>query len=106
DPPRGRRPRLGAERPGSSRRRPDTPQFSPMRTFRGGRSTWCGSSTLSSGRIGGVEQRGDSVTGPTEESTVPTVAEWPEELAAVLTGAAGQARTAARGVRAAATGGG
>jgi Protein of unknown function (DUF3027) len=34
------------------------------------------------------------VTGPIEECAVPIVAEWPEELTAVLTGAAEQARTA------------
>ena len=42
-------------------------------------------------------QRGDSVTGPAEgsvEPTATTVAEWPDELAAVLTGAADQARAA------------
>jgi Protein of unknown function (DUF3027) len=39
-------------------------------------------------------QRGDSVTGPTEDSTVATMAEWPEGLAAVLTAAADQARAA------------
>ncbi|ORB72599.1 hypothetical protein BST44_18905 [Mycobacterium scrofulaceum] len=39
-------------------------------------------------------QEGDSVTGPIEESAVATVAEWPEGLAAVLTGAADQARAA------------
>ena len=39
-------------------------------------------------------QRGDSVTGPIEESAVATVAEWPEGLAAVLTGAVDQARAA------------
>lgn len=42
-------------------------------------------------------QRGDSVTGPTEGSVGPaatTVAEWPEGLAAVLTGAVDQARSA------------
>src|ERR1700761_7288334 len=36
----------------------------------------------------------DSVTGPTEESAVATVAEWPEGLAAVLSGAVDQARAA------------
>ncbi len=36
----------------------------------------------------------DSVTGPSEESAVATVAEWPDELAAVLTGAVDQARAA------------
>ncbi len=40
-------------------------------------------------------QEGDSVTGPIEESAVATVAEWPEGLAAVLTGAVDQARAAA-----------
>jgi Protein of unknown function (DUF3027) len=39
-------------------------------------------------------QRGDSVTGPIAESAVATVAEWPEGLAAVLTGAVDLARTA------------
>jgi hypothetical protein len=39
-------------------------------------------------------QRGDSVTGSTEESAAATVAEWPEESAAVLTGAVELARTA------------
>ena len=39
-------------------------------------------------------QRGDSVTGPMEESAVATVAEWPAGLAAVLTGAVDQARAA------------
>jgi DUF3027 family protein len=39
-------------------------------------------------------QRGDIVTGPLEESAVATVAEWPEGLAAVLTGAVDQARAA------------
>jgi len=39
-------------------------------------------------------QRGDSVTGPNEESAVATVAEWPEALAAVLTGAVDQAKAA------------
>jgi hypothetical protein len=39
-------------------------------------------------------QRGDSVTGPIEESAVATVAEWPEGLAAVLDGAADEARAA------------
>jgi Protein of unknown function (DUF3027) len=39
-------------------------------------------------------QRGDSVTGPTDESAVATVAEWPEGLAAVLTGAVDEARAA------------
>lgn len=34
------------------------------------------------------------MTGPIEESSVATVAEWPDELAGVLTGAAEQARTA------------
>jgi hypothetical protein len=34
------------------------------------------------------------VTGPTEESAVATVAEWPEGLAAVLTGAVDEARAA------------
>ena len=36
----------------------------------------------------------DNVTGPSEESAVATVAEWPDELAAVLTGAVDQARAA------------
>jgi Protein of unknown function (DUF3027) len=36
----------------------------------------------------------DSVTGPIEESAVATVAEWPEGLAAVLSGAVDQARAA------------
>ena len=44
--------------------------------------------------IGDAPERGDSVTGPIEEPAAPTVAEWPEELAAVLTGAADQARAA------------
>ncbi len=39
-------------------------------------------------------QRGDSVTGPIEESAVATVAEWPQGLAALLTGAVDQARAA------------
>ncbi|OCB28919.1 hypothetical protein A5675_07260 [Mycobacterium malmoense] len=39
-------------------------------------------------------QEGDSVTGSIEESAVATVAEWPEGLAAVLTGAVDQARAA------------
>ena len=39
-------------------------------------------------------QRGDSVTGPIEESAVATVADWPERLAAVLNGAADQAKAA------------
>lgn len=39
-------------------------------------------------------QRGDSVTGPSEESAVATVAEWPDGLAAVLRGAVDQARAA------------
>ncbi|ORV48616.1 hypothetical protein AWC03_24370 [Mycobacterium europaeum] len=39
-------------------------------------------------------QEGDMVTGPIEESAVAAVAEWPEGLAAVLMGAAGQARAA------------
>ncbi|BBY02594.1 hypothetical protein MSEO_30930 [Mycobacterium seoulense] len=39
-------------------------------------------------------QEGDRVTGPIEESAVATVAEWPEGLAAVLTGALDQARAA------------
>lgn len=39
-------------------------------------------------------QEGDRVTGPIEESAVATMAEWPEGLAAVLTGAADQARAA------------
>lgn len=39
-------------------------------------------------------QEGDIVTGPIEESAVATVAEWPEGLAAVLTGAVDQARAA------------
>jgi hypothetical protein len=39
-------------------------------------------------------QRGESVTGPIEESAVATVAEWPEGLATVFTGAADQARAA------------
>jgi Protein of unknown function (DUF3027) len=39
-------------------------------------------------------QEGDSVTGPIEESAVATVAEWPDELAVVLTGAVDQARNA------------
>jgi hypothetical protein len=39
-------------------------------------------------------QRGDSVTGSIEESAVPTEAEWPAGLAAVLTGAVDQARAA------------
>jgi hypothetical protein len=39
-------------------------------------------------------QRGDSVIGPNEESAVATVAEWPVELVALLTGAADQARAA------------
>lgn len=34
------------------------------------------------------------MTGPTEESAVATVADWPEGLAAVLRGAADQARAA------------
>jgi len=34
------------------------------------------------------------VTGPTEEAAATTVAEWPDDLAAVLTGAAAQARAA------------
>ena len=38
--------------------------------------------------------REDSVTGPIEESAVATVAEWPDGLAAVLTGAVDQARAA------------
>ncbi len=37
---------------------------------------------------------GNSVTEPSEDSTVATVAEWPEGLAAVLTGAVDQARDA------------
>lgn len=49
---------------------------------------------VSSGSIGSALQRGDSVTGPTEESAVATVADWPEGLAAVLRGAADQARAA------------
>jgi hypothetical protein len=36
----------------------------------------------------------ESVTGPTEESAVATVADWPEGLAAVLTAAVDQARAA------------
>jgi hypothetical protein len=36
----------------------------------------------------------DSVTGPVGESGVATVTDWPEELAAVLTGAVDQARAA------------
>jgi len=39
-------------------------------------------------------QRGDSVTGPTEEPAATTVAEWPDELGTLLTGAADQARAA------------
>ncbi len=39
-------------------------------------------------------QRGDTVTGPIEEPAATTVAEWPDDLAAVLTGAADQARAA------------
>lgn len=39
-------------------------------------------------------QRGDSVTGPNGDSAVATVAEWPDGLAAVLTGAVDQARAA------------
>lgn len=39
-------------------------------------------------------QKEDSVTRPFEESAVSTVADWPEGLAAVLTGAADQARAA------------
>jgi Protein of unknown function (DUF3027) len=42
-------------------------------------------------------QRGDSVTGPTGDSVEPaatSVAEWPDELAAMLTAAADQARAA------------
>jgi Protein of unknown function (DUF3027) len=39
-------------------------------------------------------RKGDSVTGSTEESAATTVAEWPEALAAVLTGAVDQARAA------------
>lgn len=39
-------------------------------------------------------QRGESVTGPNEESAVATVAEWPEDLATVFTGAADQAKAA------------
>ena len=47
--------------------------------------------------IGDALQRGESVTGPAEgsvEPTATTVAEWPDELAAVLTGAADLARAA------------
>jgi hypothetical protein len=57
-------------------------------------ATGCGSPTLFSGSIEDASERGDSVTGPIEEFAVPTVAEWPEEQAAVLTGAADQARAA------------
>jgi hypothetical protein len=39
-------------------------------------------------------QEGKSVTGPNDESAVATVAEWPDGLAAVLTGAAEVARAA------------
>ena len=39
-------------------------------------------------------QEGKSVTGPNDESAVATVADWPEGLAAVLTGAAEAARAA------------
>lgn len=39
-------------------------------------------------------QRGDSVTGPTQESAVATVGDWPEGLAMLLTGAVDQARNA------------
>lgn len=39
-------------------------------------------------------QEGISVTGPNDESSVATVAEWPAELAAVLTGAAEAAKAA------------
>lgn len=39
-------------------------------------------------------QRGDSVTGPVEESAVATVGDWPDGLSAVLTGAVDVARAA------------
>lgn len=54
----------------------------------------CRLSTVSSGRIADVVQSGGSVTRPIEDSAVVAVAEWPEGLAAVLTGAAADARAA------------
>lgn len=39
-------------------------------------------------------QRGDSVTGPTQESAAAIMSDWPEGLAAVLTGAVGLASNA------------
>jgi hypothetical protein len=44
--------------------------------------------------MGDALEKGDSVTGPTAESAAGTEAEWPDDLAAVLTGAADQARSA------------
>jgi hypothetical protein len=54
----------------------------------------CGSPTLFCGSIGDASEREDSVTAPIEEPAVTTLAEWPGGLAAVLTGAADQARAA------------
>jgi hypothetical protein len=64
-----------------------------MPTARVRKRQGCGSSGSSSGSIGEVLKRRDIVTGP-EESIAPTVADWPEGLAAVLTGAVDQARAA------------
>ncbi len=71
-------------------RRPDTINSVPIRTP--GVITRCGLPAVSSGSIGSALQRGDSVTGPTEESAVAT--QWPTGpgLAAVLEIAADQAR--------------
>ena len=62
--------------------------------FSRGQLTGCGLPTLSSGSISDATQRGDSVTGPIEESVVATVGDWADGLAPVLTGAADQARAA------------